>query len=180
MKAGYEQPIRELPTKLVHWRRIGDQESSLDKTLKDYEKTAAKLEKASTKSKSTKADALSGELDQLTQALGSLSPMVYTTFQKLDEERLRVLKEVIVRWATANGDLASRDGERAERVVTGLLGWETQDEVLAVARRLGGGSGPVRGSSINSAAPSRELLASTSLKSQPVELSPMALPRAVS
>jgi hypothetical protein len=158
LKADFEQPIRELPTKLTHWRRIGDQDSSLDKTLKDYEKIAGKLDKASTKQKSSKADALSGELDQITQSLSSLTPMVYTTFQKLDEERLRVLKEVIVRWATARGDLASRDGDRAEQTVSSLLGWETQDEVLAVGRRLGGGGGPtqtVRAS--GSAAPSREL-----------------------
>lgn len=141
LKTDYEQPVRDLPNKLVHWRRIGDQETSLDKTLKEYEKTAAKLDKASSKSKSSKTDALSAELDQLTQSLTSLSPMVYTTFQRLDEERLRSLKEIIVRWATARGDLATRDGERAERTVSNLLGWETQDEVLVVGRRLGGASG---------------------------------------
>jgi tRNA A37 N6-isopentenylltransferase MiaA len=120
------------------WRRIGEQDASLDKTLKEYEKTSAKLDKASHKAKSSKADALSSELDQLTSSLSSLSPMVYTTYQKLDEERLKGLKEVIVRWGTVRADMATRDGERAERAVAGILGWETGDEVLAVGTRLGG------------------------------------------
>jgi hypothetical protein len=123
------------------WRRIGEQDASLDKTLKEYEKTSAKLDKASSKAKSSKADALSSELDQLTSSLSSLSPMVYTTYQKLDEERLKGLKEVIVRWGTVRADMATRDGERAERAVAGILGWETGDEVLAVGTRLGGVGG---------------------------------------
>ncbi|ORY20449.1 Muniscin C-terminal mu homology domain-domain-containing protein [Naematelia encephala] len=139
IKTDFEQPLRDLPNKIVAWRRIGDQDASLEKTLKEYEKTSAKLEKASSKTKSSKTDVLSNELNQLTQSLSSLSPMVYTTYQRLDEERLRGLKEVVVRWGTVRGDMSSRDGERAERAVAGIIGWETTDEVLAVGRRLGGG-----------------------------------------
>ena len=67
--------------------------------------------------------------------------MVYTTYQRLDEERLRGLKEVVVRWGTIIGDMATRDGERSERAVSSIIGWETSEEVLAVGRRLGGGGG---------------------------------------
>ena len=116
-------------------------DSSLEKTLNQYEKTSSKLEKSSGKSKAGKADALSSELNQLTASLSSLSPMVYTTYQRLDEERLRGLKEVIVRWGTVRGDLATRDGERSDRAVAALIGWETSDEVVAVGRRLGGAGG---------------------------------------
>lgn len=152
MKTDFEQPIRELPSKIVAWRRIGEQDASLDKNLKDYEKVSAKLDKASGKSKSGKADAYQSELNQLTQSLSSLSPMVYTTYQRLDEQRLNTLKEIIVRWGTIKGDMAQRDGERAERAVGSLLGWETADEVLAVGQKLGGGTGG--GSRAGSAAPS--------------------------
>jgi predicted nucleic acid-binding Zn-ribbon protein len=141
IRTDFETPLKEMPSKIVAWRRIGDQDSSLEKTLKDYEKTSSKLEKASGKSKSSKADGLQNELQQLTQSLSSLSPMVYTTYQRLDEERLRGLKEVLIRWGTVRGDMATRDGERAENIVTRLIGWETQDEVLAVGRKLGGGGG---------------------------------------
>ena len=145
LRTDFEQPIRELPNMNVAWRRIGEQDSSLEKTLKEYEKTSAKLEKAATgKAKSGKADALSNELNQLTSSLSSLSPMVYTTYQRLDEERLKTLREVIVRWGTVRGDMATRDGERAERAVAGIIGWETSDEVLAVGRRLGGTGGAGR------------------------------------
>ncbi len=127
--------------------------------MKEYEKTSGKLEKASGKSKSGKSDALASELNQLTSSLSSLSPMVYTTFQRLDEERLRGLKEVIVRWGTVRGDMASREGERAERAVAAIIGWETPDEVLAVGRRLGGKGGAGRssnGPTLSSATSTRE------------------------
>ena len=130
-----------MPNKIVAWRRIGDQDASLEKTLKDYEKTSAKLEKASTKAKSSKTDVLASELNSITSSLASLSPMMYTTYQRLDEERLRSLKEIIVRWGTVRADIAQRDSERAERAVALLISWETQDEVLAVGRKLGGGGG---------------------------------------
>ncbi|KAK4688886.1 hypothetical protein P7C73_g1218, partial [Tremellales sp. Uapishka_1] len=143
LKTDYEQPLREMPTKIIPWRRVTEQEASLDKTLKAYEKTSTKL----TKAKGGKADALSAELDSLTASLTSLSPMVYTTFQRVDEARLSGLKEVVVRWGTMRADMAARDGEKAERSVAALLGWETQDEVLEVGRKLGGVSG-ARGNAI--------------------------------
>jgi len=159
LKTDFEHPIRELPNKIVAWRRIGEQDSSLEKTLREYEKTSAKLEKAAGKTKGGKADALLQELNQLTTSLSSLSPMVYTTYQRLDEERLRGLKEVIVRWGTVRGDIATRDGERSEKSVASIIGWETQDEVLAVGRRLGGGGVAGRGGNgptLNSNADTRE------------------------
>ncbi|KAL7418779.1 hypothetical protein Q5752_006462 [Cryptotrichosporon argae] len=151
IRTDFEQPLRELPSKIVAWRRISDQESTLDKTLRDYEKVSAKLEKASGKKSSSKADALSSELQQLTGSLASLSPMVYTTYQKLDEDRLRAIKEIIIRWGTVRADQAARDGERADRSVAALIAWETADEVAAVGRRLGGSGASGRG---GSAAPS--------------------------
>lgn len=160
LRTDFEQPIREIPTKVVAWRRIGDQDSNLDKTLRDYEKVSAKLEKASSKSsKSAKADALRSDIQNITQALSSLSPMVYTTYQRLDEERLRALKEIIVRWATVKGDMASRDGQRAEAIVSHLLQWETGDEVMNVGRKLGaigGGRVPERSASVATSATTRE------------------------
>jgi len=139
LRTDFEQPIRDLPSKVSEWRKIHDQEAALDKTLKDYEKTATKLDKASSKAKSSKADVLQNEIDQITRTLSVISPEYYKSYQRLDEERLKGLKEVIVRWGTVKGDIASRDGERAERAVAGLLGWETGDEVLSVGRKLGGG-----------------------------------------
>ena len=68
--------------------------------------------------------------------------MVYTTYQRLDEQRLAGLKEIIVRWGTVRGDMATRDGERAESTIASLLGWEPAEEVLDVGRRLGGGRVP--------------------------------------
>lgn len=104
--------------------------------LKDYEKVAGKLEKTS---KSKKADQLQAELDQITASLASLSPMVYTTYQRLDEQRLASLKEIIVRWGTVRGDMATRDGERAGSTIASLLEWEPTDELLETGRKLGGG-----------------------------------------
>ncbi|WRT63758.1 uncharacterized protein IL334_000683 [Kwoniella shivajii] len=141
IRTDFEQPLKELPSKVIAWRRIGEQDSSLDKTLKDYEKVSSKLDKAQQKSKSSKADQLHQELNQLTQQLASLSPMVYSTYQRLDEERLRTLKEIIVRWGTVKGDIATRDGQRAEGIISTLLSWETSDEVLNVGRKLGNASG---------------------------------------
>ncbi|WWC66637.1 uncharacterized protein I206_100540 [Kwoniella pini CBS 10737] len=147
LRTDFEQPLRDLPSKVIAWRRIAEQDSSLDRTLKDYEKVSGKLEKAQQKSKSSKADQLHSELNQLTSQLSSLSPMVYTTYQRLDEERLRTLKEVIVRWGTVKGDMATRDGQRAEGIIAKLLSWETSEEVLGVGRKLGniGGNGNVNG-----------------------------------
>lgn len=151
LRTDFEQPLRDMPNKIIAWRRIGEQDASLEKTLKDYEKTSSKLEKASSKSKSSKADVLSSDLSSITSSLASLSPMVYTTYQRLDEERLRGLKELIVRWGTVRADMAQRDGERAERAVALLVSWETQEEVIAVGRKLGGGRPPT---ATNAAAPS--------------------------
>ncbi|WVQ80255.1 hypothetical protein IAT38_002360 [Cryptococcus sp. DSM 104549] len=141
LRSDFEQPLRDLPSKIVAWRRITDQDTSLDKTLKEYEKTSSKLEKASSKGKSSKVEPLQQELNQITQSLSSLSPMVYTTYQKLDEERLRALKEIVVRWATIKGDMATRDGQRAEAIVGSLLSWEAGEEVLIVGKKLGGNVG---------------------------------------
>jgi len=141
LKSDFEHPVRELPNKIPEWRKIHDQENALDKTLKDYEKTAAKLDKASSKSKSSKADVLQNEIDQITRTLSIISPDYYKTYQRLEEERLKGLKEVIVRFGTVKGDIASRAAQRAESNVAGLLGWETSDEVLSVGRKLGGGGG---------------------------------------
>lgn len=130
-----------MPNKMPAWRRIGDQESSLERTLKDYEKVSIKLDKASSKSKSTKADQLQHELNQITSQLNQLTPATYSTFQRLDEERLRALKEVVVRWATLRGDMATKAGERAEAAVASILGWEPVDEVVAVGNRLSRANG---------------------------------------
>jgi uncharacterized protein YdcH (DUF465 family) len=92
LKSDFEQPIRELPNKIPEWRKIHDQENALDKTLKDYEKTATKLDKASSKSKSSKADVLQNEIDQITRTLSIISPDYYKTYQRLEEERLTGLK----------------------------------------------------------------------------------------
>ncbi|ODN97227.1 hypothetical protein I350_08207 [Cryptococcus amylolentus CBS 6273] len=146
IRTDFEGPLRDLPGNIIPWRRINEQEASLDKTLKDYEKVSAKLGKASSKSKSSKVDGLQSELNQITQSLSSLSPMVYTTYQRLDEERLRAEKEIAVRWATVKGDMATRDGQRAEGTVASLLGWETGEEVTAVGQKLGAIGGGTAGS----------------------------------
>ena len=137
IKTDYEQPVRDLPNKIVAWRRVGDQDASLEKSLKDYEKTSGKLDKA----KKGKSDALASELNQITSNLSSLSPMVYTTYQRLDEERLRGLKEIMVRWGTTLADVAQRDAERAERAVAKTVSWETPDEVTAAGNRIAAQSG---------------------------------------
>lgn len=136
LKSDFEQPVRDLPNKMAAWRRIGDQESSLERALKDYEKVSIKLDKAASKSKSSKAEQLQHELSQLTSQLNQLTPATYSTFQRLDEDRLRALKEVVVRWATLRGDMATKAGERAEAAVASVLGWEPADEVVAVGNRL--------------------------------------------
>ncbi|WVW81891.1 hypothetical protein I302_103890 [Kwoniella bestiolae CBS 10118] len=184
IRTDFEQPLRDLPSKVIAWRRISEQDSSLDKTLKDYEKVAGKLEKAQSKSKSSKADQLHQELNQLTSQLSSLSPMVYTTYQRLDEERLRTLKEVIVRWGTVKGDIATRDGQRAEGIIANLLSWETSEEVLSVGRKLGniGGNGataprPSVPDSAVSTPQSNRRMSTVTASSQAHDFSPRPQPR---
>lgn len=156
LKSDFEQPVRDLPNKMAAWRRIGDQEASLERALKDYEKVSIKLDKATSKSKSSKAGQLQHELSQLTSQLNHWTPETYSTFQRLDEERLRALKEVVVRWATLRGDMATKSGEHAERAVASVLGWEPTDEVVAVGNRLSRAHGgtEVRTSPSASSAPS--------------------------
>lgn len=122
------------------WRRIHDQESSLDRALKEHDKVSTKLDKAMGK-KSNKANELQAELVQVDSSIASLTPMVYSTFQRLDEERLRGLKEACVRWATARADMASRDGARAEQAAARILSWEPQDEVVAVGLQMAQAAG---------------------------------------
>ncbi|KAK6905319.1 hypothetical protein I203_106146 [Kwoniella mangroviensis CBS 8507] len=185
IRTDFEQPLRDLPSKVIAWRRISEQDASLDKTLKDYEKVAGKLEKAQQKSKSSKADQLHQELNQLTSQLSSLSPMVYTTYQRLDEERLRTLKEVIVRWGTVKGDMATRDGQRAEGIIANLLSWETGEEVLSVGRKLGniGGNGaaaaprPSVPNSTVSTPQSNRRMSTVTASSQAHDFSPRPTPR---
>ncbi|KAL1407067.1 hypothetical protein Q8F55_006480 [Vanrija albida] len=146
LKSDFEQPVRELPNKIVPWRRIGEQESSLDRALKDQEKVHAKYEKAANKANSAKAEQLASELSQLDGTIRSQSPKVWTTFQRLDEERLRALKEVVVRFATVRSDAANKEGERAASTLSSLLGWETSDEVITIGHRLGASGGSARSS----------------------------------
>ncbi|WWC58213.1 uncharacterized protein I303_100749 [Kwoniella dejecticola CBS 10117] len=187
LRTDFEQPLRDLPSKVIAWRRIGEQDASLDRTLKDYEKVSGKLEKAQQKAKSSKADQLHSELNQLTAQLASLSPMVYTTYQRLDEERLRTLKEVIVRWGTVKGDIATRDGQRAEGIIANLLSWETSEEVLGVGRKLGniGGNGNANGYTPRLSAPdsatstpvSNRRMSTVTSSSQAQDFSPRPAPR---
>ena len=161
IRTDFETPLRELPNKITSWRRIGDQDASLDRTLKEYEKASSKREKAEAKSKGGKADLLQQEVNQLSSQLMSLSPMVYSTYQKLDEDRLRALKETVVRFGTVRGDMATRDGERADSGMAAMLGWEPSDEVRLVGRRLGsagtgGGSRPLPPSATPSAQTTRK------------------------
>ena len=67
-----------------------------------------------------------------------------TTYQRLDEDRLRALKEVLVRWGTARADMAQRDAERAERAVAVMISWEAPEEVTRAGQQLArkaGGTG---------------------------------------
>jgi hypothetical protein len=137
LKSDFEQPIRDMPNRVPSWRQIHEQESSLDRTLKEAEKVQAKLDKAGGK-RTPKTDALQSELNGFHTTLNSLAPKTYKTFQCLDEDRLRVLKEVVVRWATTRADLATKDGQRAESSLTKLLSWETNDDVIAVGNSLAG------------------------------------------
>lgn len=75
-------------------------------------------------------------------------------FQRLDEERLRSLKEVVVRWATSRADVATKDGQRAEASLTKLLSWETKDDVTSVGHRLASASGGGRAGQSTMPAPS--------------------------
>ncbi|CAK9779694.1 hypothetical protein CC85DRAFT_285156 [Cutaneotrichosporon oleaginosum] len=145
LKSDFEGPVRDLPNKILPWRSIHDKEANIDRLLKDNEKVNAKLQKALSKN-SNKVGDLEADLSTSTHQISMQMPVLFCAYQRLDEERLRGLKEVVVRWATARGDMAARDGQRAEQTAAQLLSWEPQDEVVAIGVRLGSQAGG-RGSS---------------------------------
>ncbi|BEJ10941.1 hypothetical protein CspHIS471_0103630 [Cutaneotrichosporon sp. HIS471] len=146
LKSDFEGPTRDLPNKVLPWRSINEKESSLDRLMKDHDKINTKLQKALSKN-SGKAGELDADLNATNHQISTQLPALFTAYQRLDEDRLRSLKEVVVRWATARGDMAASDGQRAQQTAAQLLSWEPADEVVAVGIRLGsqaGGSGSSR------------------------------------
>ncbi|GMK56722.1 hypothetical protein CspeluHIS016_0305620 [Cutaneotrichosporon spelunceum] len=145
LRSDFEGPIRDLPNKVLPWRSINEKENSLDRLLKDHEKLNTKLQKAQSKN-SNKAQEIEADLNAASQHISTQMPALFSAYQRLDEGRLRSLKEVVVRWATVRGDMAASDGQRAQQTAAQLLSWEPADEVVAVGIRLGSQAGG-RGSS---------------------------------
>ena len=115
--------------------------------MKSWESAQTKLQKASKKG-GAKQQQAQADVEDLQSSLASLSPLVFTTYQKVDETRLAALKETAVRYGTTLAEITAKKGERAERQVGQLLTWDTRAECESVALSLAGtGGGAARTSS---------------------------------
>jgi len=72
------------------------------------------------------------------------SPQVFGLYQAVEEGRLAEVKEILAKWETSRSDIARGEMEGSERVMMGILGWDTMEdlqEFLLKKGHVGGGGG---------------------------------------
>ena len=133
-----EAPVRNASSK-GEWGRIKEQDDSLANTLRELnslesqlQKDQKKLEAASSK-KASQANAKVHETErsiaQTMQIWETEAPFAFQTYQRIDAQRLELLKETVAKFETAQSDAAQRIMSISERTMQECLTFDTQAEM---------------------------------------------------
>ncbi|PWZ01518.1 hypothetical protein BCV70DRAFT_198949 [Testicularia cyperi] len=156
------------------WSRVKDHDDSLANTLREInslesqlQKDQKKLEGASAK-KAGQANAKVQEteraLSQTLEIWETEAPFAFEAYQRIDAQRLELLKEVVAKFETAQSDAAQRLMSIAEKTMQDCLGFDTQADMqdfilkngstgATLGSRNGTGTRPTTATGSGSAAP---------------------------
>lgn len=111
----------------------------LEKTLKTYDGAQSRLAKAQKKGGAKLLAAQQDAHETQRQLQEHLVPEYIATHQKTTLDRLHGVKELSVKWETAQSDLAARRSEASQAGMMRLLAWEPEETVSMLAvQRFGG------------------------------------------
>lgn len=143
----YADPLRQLPA--IPTAAL----DRLERTLKSYESALAKTSKAQKKG-GPKLLAAQQEASDLQRDLSaSLVPEFVTLHQRVTLDRGARLKELAVKWETAQADMGNRRAEASQLGLMRVLAWEPEERVRGLALEKFGGARPGEGQSVST--PSR-------------------------
>ncbi|GAK64028.1 uncharacterized protein PAN0_004d2237 [Moesziomyces antarcticus] len=133
-----EAPIRNASSK-GEWSRIKDHDDSLANTLRELnslesqlQKDQKKLETASSK-KASQANAKLSETErsiaQTMELWETEAPFAFEAYQRIDAQRLELLKETVAKFETAQSDAAQRIMSSSEKTMQQCLSFDTQADM---------------------------------------------------
>ncbi len=133
-----EAPIRNASSK-GEWSRIKDHDDSLANTLRELnslesqlQKDQKKLETASSK-KASQANAKLSETErsiaQTMELWETEAPFAFEAYQRIDAQRLELLKETVAKFETAQSDAAQRIMSTSEKTMQQCLSFDTQADM---------------------------------------------------
>ncbi|EST05870.1 Muniscin C-terminal [Kalmanozyma brasiliensis GHG001] len=133
-----EGPIRNASSK-GEWGRIKDHDDSLANTLRELnslesqlQKDQKKLEGASSK-KASQANAKVQEtersISQTMEIWETEAPFAFEAYQRIDAQRLELLKETVAKFETAQSDAAQRIMSSSEKTMQECLTFDTQADM---------------------------------------------------
>ncbi|SPO32291.1 related to SYP1/YCR030C [Ustilago trichophora] len=133
-----EGPIRNASSK-GEWSRIKEHDDSLANTLRELnslesqlQKDQKKLEGASSK-KASQANAKVQETErsiaQTMEIWETEAPFAFEAYQRIDAQRLELLKETVAKFETAQSDAAQRIMSSSEKTMQECLTFDTQADM---------------------------------------------------
>ncbi|PWN26284.1 hypothetical protein BDZ90DRAFT_265230 [Jaminaea rosea] len=148
-----EMVMRNAPSR-GEWARQKDHDDSLSSTLKELQllesqlqKDQRKLETASSKKAGhaqAKAVDTQRSLDQTMQLWETEAPFTFEAYQRIDSQRLELLKETVTRFETLQSDAAQRLMGMTEQTLQAALGFDPKADMQEFILKNGKGTGERR------------------------------------
>lgn len=133
-----EAAIRSASTK-GEWSRMKEHDDSLANTLREINSLEAQLNKDLKKveaASSKKAGQANAKMQETEQALAQTmevwqteAPFAFESYQRIDAQRLELLKEVVAKFETAQSDAAQRVMGISEKSMQECLSFDTQADM---------------------------------------------------
>ncbi|KAL7412054.1 Muniscin C-terminal mu homology domain-containing protein [Mrakia frigida] len=147
MRDEVEAPLRKMGNK-GDWGKLSLFDGNLDKTIKNLESCQTRFQKAQKKVDSSRKEKTMSELSDAQSGLADAqqgwlieSPQVFGLYQAVEEGRLGEIKEILAKWETSRSDVAQREMEGSERVMMGILNWDTMEDLQEFLLKKGHGGG---------------------------------------
>ncbi|SJX66119.1 related to SYP1/YCR030C [Sporisorium reilianum f. sp. reilianum] len=133
-----EEPIRNASSK-AEWGRIKDHDDSLANTLRELNSLESQLQKDQKKleaASSKKASQANAKVQETERAIAQTmdiweteAPFAFEAYQRIDAQRLELLKETVAKFETAQSDAAQRIMSSSEKTMQECLTFDTQADM---------------------------------------------------
>ncbi|TKY86067.1 hypothetical protein EX895_004892 [Sporisorium graminicola] len=167
-----EAPIRNASSK-GEWGRIKDHDDSLANTLRELNSLESQLQKDHKKleaASSKKASQANAKVQETERAIAQTmdiwqteAPFAFEAYQRIDAQRLELLKETVAKFETAQSDAAQRIMSSSEKTMQECLTFDTQADMQDFILKNGSAGATASSSARNgrSTAASRPTTATT-------------------